>query len=179
MNREQYLKKQEFFKNHKYWRKIADFFATKIVYFFIFLPLAFVYSSSGRAFVVSGALVSLFGKLVLAKVLAYLFPSPRPYEKFNFIPVAGLGLFSKVTKKMDAFPSGHITAMAGFAGVLFQFHALGGLLVFIVVMCTAVSRVVLGFHYFRDVFSGFAMGLMLAYLVKVVGLLDLVVKFTA
>ncbi len=96
------------------------------------------------------------------------FAHPRPYAYLTevqmldrLVPVAGVPLHGG----WNSFPSGH--TMAGFA--LFAFLALclprkkgAGLLFFLLALLVGISRVYLGQHFFKDIYLGSILGVLLA-----------------
>lgn len=108
----------------------------------------------------SVAVVALLSKLYFAH--------DRPFAYFEKLGIAGqLNLVEGVKVRSDptSFPSGH--TMAGFA--LFAFVAFcaphkkaGGLLFFLMALTIGVSRIYLVQHFFKDVYLGAFLGVLIA-----------------
>lgn len=163
MNREQYLHYQEFFRTHKAWLVLAGFFSTHVVWLYLFSLGYFLWASETREVGLILVVGAGLAKLVLAKMVSSFLPRPRPYQVFGFSPVAGLGLFTKFVDTKDSFPSGHAAAMTTITFLLFPFSSSLAVVSMVLVLLNGIFRMLLGFHFARDVFAGVVLGFLVAF----------------
>lgn len=119
-------------------------------FFFIVFTLDYWFANDRRG---AHALSLAIGAIALITALKTYFDAPRPPEAVNLIPISGY-----------SFPSGHATsATIGYGILAFDLEvgsrrsrfAVATLLVVLI----ALSRVVLGVHFVRDVLAGIFVGL--------------------
>ena len=79
--------------------------------------------------------------------------APRPYEVWKIPP-----LFPR-SKKGHSFPSRHSAAASVIAMAFWYINPAAGVLVMAVAVLIAVSRVLAGVHFVRDVLAGLAAGI--------------------
>lgn len=173
MTRDLYIKFQNIFANSNQVRFLVVLFAEYSIFVFCFLGLSLLWHPAG-VFVLIGATLSMvLARLVLAQAIYFLLPSPRPYQLYGLKPPFSK-LFSWKHKQLDSFPSGHTSAMVGFAAFIAWFFPFLGLLGLGFALLTAGARVATGFHFLLDIFAGWVVGLVAAGLV----LLGSVIFFT-
>lgn len=102
----------------------------------------------------SYVIVSIFRKLINA---------PRPYEVYDFY------VSVPKEKKGVSFPSRHTFLVFAIATVCFPAAALPAIILFVLGTVLAISRVLLGIHFVRDVLCGALLGV----ISSVIGLLTL------
>lgn len=79
--------------------------------------------------------------------------APRPYEVWDIPP-----LFPK-SKKGHSFPSRHSAAASVIAMAFWYIYPTAGAVILAVALLIAVSRVLAGVHFVRDVLAGLACGI--------------------
>lgn len=121
---------------------------------YVLLPFVLVWFPAGRAFIALAGAALIVSWGIVVQGIAVLFPRPRPYQKFKFTPLAGKALFSRVDARFDAFPSGHTTAIATLTLVIGFFSLPLALISGLILLLTALSRIMLGYHYPKDVIGG-------------------------
>ena len=89
---------------------------------------------------------------VLGTLLRAAINRPRPYEALNFTP-----LFPKDTKG-QSMPSRHCFSAAAIAVVALHCNLPLGVVLAVLAVLIAVSRVITGVHYISDVLAGLAFG---------------------
>ena len=95
-------------------------------------------------------------------ILKHLIPSPRPFIYFeNVKPLFLHG-------GMDSFPSGHAMFFGALATSLFFVNKRIGYLYFIVALIVGLARVSAGVHFPIDIFVGYILGIIIAYIFKLV-----------
>lgn len=80
--------------------------------------------------------------------------SPRPYEVWNVTP-----LFPR-SKKGHSFPSRHSAAASVIAMAFWYINPVAGAVMLAAALLIAVSRVLAGVHFVRDVLAGLAAGIL-------------------
>lgn len=152
MTKKTYLIWQKYFAAHAFARQVAGTLATRLAAVTVCLPVVLVWYPAGRLYIAWAGICLVAGWLCFVQLLARLFPAQRPYQQFGFVPSAGKGFFSHADAKPDAFPSGHTTALCILALCAAPFLSpwLTGAAVFLALSAGA-ARVLLGWHFFRDV----------------------------
>ena len=151
MQERAYKNMLSFMLRHKIFKNIAIILGKTItisVYVFYPLFLAYLYSiKSPESFKIT--IIPLVSFIILS-VVRYFLNFPRPYEKYDIKP-----LYNKKTKGKSC-PSRHTFSafVIGFC-VMYVSLPLGALIVGLAAIL-AVSRVLCGIHFIRDVVWGFA-----------------------
>ncbi len=169
MHKEQYVNLQKYFHAHKAQRRLAHFFAMQVVFFYVLLPFFLAWSERGREFIVATGLALIIAWGILVQLIAYLWPTARPYQKYKFLPAGGSGLFSDIDKHFDSFPSGHITALVVLTLIMFLFNSPLAWVSLLVTVLVATARVLLGYHYARDILGGFLVAILVVSLLHILG----------
>lgn len=154
MSEELYKQWQQYFRKHPAARWCADFFASRVAALTLVVPCIAVWYPAGRLYIAWAGVGLIIGRLGVAPIIAYLFPQQRPYQRFKFVPVAGGGLFSHTDDDPDSFPSGHATALGILAFALMPFSSAWTGIAVLCALAAGIARVLLGWHYVRDVFAG-------------------------
>lgn len=91
---------------------------------------------------------------ILVSVIRKCIDAKRPYEKYDIKP-----LFIKDTKG-ESMPSRHVFSITIIAMCWLYVSVPVGVIMLILVMIMAASRVLAGVHFVRDVAAGFAIGIL-------------------
>lgn len=86
---------------------------------------------------------------ILLSIVRKIINAPRPYEKYNITP-----LYNKKTKG-NSFPSRHTFSVFIIAFSAYYVYTPLGITIFILGLLLAVSRVISGVHFIKDVLAGF------------------------
>jgi undecaprenyl-diphosphatase len=96
---------------------------------------------------------------ILAYALKYLFHTPRPFDIFSNVS----SLFSETGY---AFPSGHATFFMALALAIFFNHKKVGYIFIVFALLIGIARIIAGVHFPVDIFGGFILGFLIAFLLK-------------
>lgn len=149
MSENSYKKMLSFMENHKFLKKsavITGKVITLAVYIFYPLFLAYLYliSYSGLMKII---LIPLISFIVLS-IARRLINAPRPYEKFDIKP-----LYDKKTKGQSC-PSRHTFSAFVIAFCAMYVSIPLGITLTVLAIILAVSRVLCGVHFIKDVVWG-------------------------
>lgn len=128
----------------------------------LILPI-FVYiyfNLQAQVFVTEVVIAFVISRLILVPIVSWLFPQARPYQKYKFPPVTSIFL-SRQTSKLNSFPSSHVISIMAACGVILLISSLLGVLMLIIGLMTGWGRVVLGYHYPKDVVFSVIFGLII------------------
>lgn len=95
-----------------------------------------------------------FTSFILVSVIRKCIDARRPYEKYDINP-----LFIKETKG-ESMPSRHVFSITIIAMCWLYVSVPAGIIMLVLVALMAVSRVLAGVHFIRDVAAGFAVGIL-------------------
>jgi len=98
---------------------------------------------------------------VVASLIKYNFPFPRPFEVTGVKP-----LF--LTETGNAFPSGHATFFGALAVAVFLQRKKMGIIFIVGALLIALARVLAGVHWPADVIAGLALGSLVSIIVYLV-----------
>jgi membrane-associated phospholipid phosphatase len=101
-------------------------------------------------------LLSLLISFIAVSVFRRAFNAPRPYELYDF---SSVGLTPPRAKTGRSFPSRHVHSSAVIATALFLINPFMGSVGVILASLLAVSRVLRGIHFVRDVVTGMLTGI--------------------
>ncbi len=87
-------------------------------------------------------------------VIRSLFNAERPYEKLNIVPLI------QKNKRGASFPSRHCACSFVISTVYLSASPWAGAALFAISVCIAVSRVLAGVHFVRDVSAGALIGIL-------------------
>ena len=96
---------------------------------------------------------------VVASLLKTLFHTPRPFIEFSDV-------LPLVSETGFAFPSGHATFFMALATSIYFLHKKAGYRFMIFALLIGIARIIVGVHFPVDILGGFALGALIAYLVK-------------
>ncbi len=128
---------------------LASVFVT--VYAFLYLSINLLFQDIYLGLRVLCVLAVPF---LFISLLRRIIKAPRPMELFSFY---GEGVKHKEGR---AFPSRHAFSAFAVGTLLCFYHFLFGLLVIILALLMSVARVLLGYHFPRDVIAGGAIGVL-------------------
>ena len=91
---------------------------------------------------------------VTVTVIGRIINAPRPYELYDF--------YGKKPKEKagQSFPSRHVFSAFTVAGLAYTFSVWLTVALSVIGVCIAVSRVLLGMHFIRDVMAGALIGIL-------------------
>lgn len=141
---------------------IRLFFVATAVYsplLLIVVGVVSMFSAAGRLQILPATVALIISRGILVPVLVYLFPQKRPYVKYNFVLLSQSHFFYWGKQGENSFPSGHTASLAAIGMSLFYFHPWLGIICLLLSLMAGFSRIILGFHYPKDVFFGFLIGL--------------------
>ncbi len=111
------------------------------------------------------AVAFIIARLILVPILSRIFPKARPYQEFNFNPLSSIFL-SLETKAHNSFPSSHMISLTAASGALVTSYPVFALIFMVVAILTGLGRVVLGFHYPKDIIFSLISGLIIGIIVS-------------
>ncbi len=142
--------------------KVIVFFATDFPYIVVVLAILFLLfnknakSRWGEIFYV---FFSAGVAYLAAKMLKTIIHADRPFLRLTNVHP----LFSETG---FAFPSGHATFFSALAFAIFFHHKKAGYVFMIFALLIGVARIAGGVHFPIDILGGFALGALVAYLLK-------------
>lgn len=153
---------QEFFKSNSFMYKIlkvsykflpAVVFASYILFIFV---SAFIYGITDFTFL-KITLVP-FCTFAIVSVFRQIFNAQRPYEKYNITP-----LIAK-DKKGQSFPSRHVASGFIIAMSFLYVNMILGIIFLIISAIIAITRVLAGVHFIKDVIAGALFSVIMGYI---------------
>lgn len=95
----------------------------------------------------------------IASLIKIIIKAPRPYLALeNVVPLLNKTDFS--------FPSGHATFFMGIAFAIFFSHKKAGYVFMFFALIIGITRIITGVHFPIDIITGFILGAIIAYFVK-------------
>lgn len=150
MTEERYAKLHIYFEEHKGMARALNILCaglTALVYvFFISMLVVFVIRGEYKVAyeVVLVSAVGLLGCTVLRKII----DNPRPYDVYPYPPTIPRN------KKGCSFPSRHVFSIAIIAVSAMRLNTTCGIVLVILTVILAATRVIGGVHFVKDVFAG-------------------------
>lgn len=139
--------------------KLVVFFAKTFPYIVALLALIFLFKRRARLKVFVQVILSSGLAWLVAKALKTLIHADRPFLRLPDIH----SLFSETG---FAFPSGHATFFAALGASLFFYRKKAGVVFLFFALLIGVARIVAGVHFPIDILGGFALGVLIAYLLR-------------
>jgi len=103
------------------------------------------------------AVIALPAIYLVAKAIAFFYYDPRPFVLGNFTPL--------IPHAADnGFPSDHTLLAAAFAAIFYPFNKKFSVLLWLLTLFIAVSRVYVGIHHFIDIFGSLAIAIVVTML---------------
>ena len=93
---------------------------------------------------------------ISARILKDCFHIARPYVEYNLVPL--------VYEPGYSFPSEHVAVFTTLCVTAFFLHRKSGILLAIITIFIAISRIVIGVHYPIDVLGGAVLGGLIGFL---------------
>lgn len=122
----------------------------------VFYPLQLIYLLVTEGFKNEVFLKATFvplGVLVVVTLLRYIVNAKRPYEKYNYTPVV------KKDTKGKSFPSRHTASAFIIAMAFLYIQTSLGVIMLVLATIIAITRVLSGVHFVRDVVGGAAISI--------------------
>ena len=134
--------------------KIYTFSAKTLPFLAIFLSFLYlIFFHIPSIYLGTGAIVTAW---LLAFILKIIFHKPRP-----------LGIKVRALFDVDSvfsFPSEHSAIFASLGVVAYSVNHIFGIILLLVAFLIGVSRVLVGFHFSRDILAGWILGIVVALL---------------
>jgi membrane-associated phospholipid phosphatase len=157
-NKSWYLSKQEKLKKDKGYFEWYRFWSTDIIWGYVVGGAALLLLPSTRQASILAGVAVFVARLILKPIIRYIIAKPRPDQLYGFKPVIGAGLFSPINNVHDSFPSGHLAALGAITTIYLSYHPIIGAFSFVLMLIIAWARVVVGFHFPRDIVAGAVLG---------------------
>jgi membrane-associated phospholipid phosphatase len=168
VNRVPYLKNQKRLQSDRAFRLFWQFWSNYSFVLFIPAGVGAVFSKDFWEILAIGMATVIFSRGIVAKLFNLIITRQRPYQFFKFEPITSIFL-SKKTNIPNSFPSRHMLTYASVSFVVMSFFPLLGIALLAISMLSGVARVILGFHYPTDIFTGYILGLCSGFIVVSVG----------
>lgn len=146
--------------NSGFFQGVFVFFARYIIYILVILFLTFLFLEKDLKkkfyFFWSAVFCEILSRGIITETMRFFFKRERPYEVLKFI--------APITSSSSSFPSGHTVFMFTLTFLIFSMNKKWGLIFLVLSAISAVSRVIVGVHWFSDIVGGALISL-IVYLV--------------
>lgn len=167
-----YLKWQEKQKLSKGISLILKVLGIYIAILYIVVVFGLLKTGNGIRLFALAMTALFFYRAIVSESIHFLFPRPRPYQKYLFHPINS-AFFTKEHTRLDSFPSDHTGSLIAISVVLWTWNPLVGFVGILFAIATGLSRVLLGYHHFVDILGGAIIGtvssLIVLYLARYLG----------
>lgn len=160
----QYLSWQNRLKANKLFRIFWSFCGLYSVLVFIILGAILFLLPNSRIAALVALAAFLLARFAICEIIHLFYKKPHPYQRLNFMPPS-TWLMSLTDKKLDAFPSEHLTSMAAISWVIFFYFPVLGAVLFFVAIITSAARIILGYHEISDILGGWILGILVGFIV--------------
>lgn len=163
--KEDYLQWQSRLKTNLQFKRWWQFWSN---YSWLFLlPVIFYlgYISPDARVITRMVIAFIIARLILVPILSKFLPKARPYQEFAFAPLTSIFL-SNETKANNSFPSSHVISIAAAGGAMLTAYPFFALLFVVIGVFTGLGRIILGFHYPKDVIFSLVSGLIIGIIVS-------------
>lgn len=133
------------------------FLSSYPIYVMIVVIIGLLFFRSTRFWGIVGCASILFG-LLLNTIIAKLFFRERPFVQHQFTPLM------EKDPTSASFPSDQATIAFTFAWTIFMINRKWGSLCFLLAVLIGFSRIFVGHHYPTDLFGGFAIASIVAWI---------------
>ncbi len=144
---------------------VSWFFVICAVYFAYLMPIIllvwwFVAKDrlTARKAIVLSVISAAVARLIVKSVIVSIWTRNRP-----FIAHSVHDIINKSDNEAS-FPSGHAIAMFSIAPVVYRYNKKLGVVMYVMAVLTAFSRVIVGVHYPSDVIGGAVLGILIGLL---------------
>lgn len=144
-------------------KKYAKLFGITVIYGYLAAGPILLFLPWTRSAAFFAFISFAFAWVILVKFISFLYPRPRPFQKYNFTPVVS-GLFSKIDTTADAFPSGHLASLAAITTAFLLSFPILGIVSALFTVGVARARIILGYHFLSDVLFGVLFGIIAAFI---------------
>lgn len=124
-------------------------------------PAMWLFGLPKRIVKVLHTFIAVVATYVFVAILKHFIYHPRPFAVLQDVKV----LF---TDTGNSFPSGHASAFAALATVVYFHHKIAGIFFFVAAFLIGVTRIIGGVHYPFDIVIGWGVGILIAYLTTIV-----------
>lgn len=160
MTEEQYISITNFCRKTKFREKIILTlckYSPICMFFMYFITIIYIYIIKSPKLFLYIILPAI--DVTFISVLRKILNKPRPYDQLNYIPI---GKYKN--GKGQSFPSRH-TSSAFIIGIgCLYLNKTYGIVMLILALLIAVSRIISGVHYLKDILAGASISLILGYI---------------
>lgn len=162
-NRSYFFNWQSRLEAKKYFYSFWVWWGIYAILFYILL-LAFLFTKPYGVKVFFAAGTSLvLGRVIIAELIYFFYKKQRPFQNLKLIEPK-FWLFSSRSNRENSFPSGHSVSSAAVSAAILCYDIPLGVFALVVALMVGMGRVVLGYHYFTDIFAGWVLGFACALL---------------
>lgn len=155
----QFLEFQNRLNTRKFYRWFWTFWSFYGVGYIVAAMIILLASPEGREVLPAVVIAYFLSWPFIAHFCAWMFPKARPYQRYQFMPVASSVIFSRIHQTPNSFPSRHTMAMAAVSWSIYATFPVLGMIGFLVTVLVGFGRVVLGYHYVSDIVAGLLLGI--------------------
>lgn len=156
MTKEQYLCTIQYFKQHPSHKKVLLLTSkiTPLIFFISYIVfIIFVYFNQPDFIFKTISIPA--GAFISNTLLRKYINAPRPFEIYEFQPL-------KKHRPGQSFPSRHCTSAMVIACTFTYVHLYLGILFIFGALLIGLTRILTGVHFIKDVFGGYAIGILFA-----------------
>lgn len=154
MTEEKYRRIFGYLENHKSLKELVLFvnnWVTLITYIAYPLMLVRLFVDGDERIIITVAVPAV--SFIIVSVVRYITKAPRPYEKYDFVPLI------QKNSTCNSFPSRHVFSVFVIAMAFMNIQLSLGILFIAFGIALAVCRVAIGVHFPKDVAAGAVAGI--------------------
>lgn len=159
---------QEFVRNNKTAKLILQILAVYSPLIVLVLMIIVFVVQKNNAVIWDSLVALILSRGLVVPIFVYFFPTPRPYVKYNFNLLSRSHFFYWGKQGMNSFPSGHTASIAAIGTSFIYFTPVIGTVLVVLAVLAGFARVVLGYHFTRDIVAGFVIGILCGFLAHLV-----------